>query len=535
MKKVLLLLMVVAAALGAKAQGTALAPQAVTDGKVQLPVDGLYAVTAYYSYTSSDADRLVTFTLPSPVAGVVASSTPGDKIDSDIPNMKLPDFDAETTIVKCLAPKDVPVYLKVAFPALSFEAGTTSVTIDVSSVLYDINYGLTCSDAIALGDEPKFLALTAQTEPPFQMVPVYTSYTAPEAGWLYLNFQPSVSQIEYASDCDGQFKRLKHEYLTQNGATVGAKAMMEVKAGDSFIFRISGFNAAMVTAAVENPEAGTSCDFPIDITPGEVSLPAPAGDYYYRFTPVNEGCVEITSDMSLTDGFVEVMMDCNGTGSFTVYNFMHLRTWVWDRMEYLIHVRKAADTAEAEKFNVAIVEPMPYDNYSTAETLKAGEVYRTPNFAGEYYYRVVAPAEAGKVLKLTTLATPEDAYTRVNLYAPSDLTASVAKGFDMSYGVAPSADYLLKWTVFDVDNAIPFKIDFADDGASVETAVADGVEVSTEVGAVVVRGHGEKVAVTDMAGRVVADTFVNGTVRVALTPGIYLVKAGQYLTKIMIK
>lgn len=534
MKRHFLLSLLTLLTLVASAQGTAMHPEAVRDGDVILPVSGTDAVTAYYKYTSSDADRLVTFTLPSPVATVVASATVGDKIDSDLPNMQLPDFNTETTIVKCLAPKDEPVYLKITFPALTFAADAEWTVVKVSSEEYEVNYGLSCSDPIMLDDGAKFLPLTAQTDPPFMPVPVYTAYTVGEDGWLYLNFQPSVSLVEYASDCNGQFKRLKHEYITQNGKAVGAKAMMEVSEGESFIFRISGFNAVMMTASVENPEPGTSCDFPLDITTGEVAIPAEAGDYFYRITPEHEGCIELTSDASLADGYVGVMMDCNGTGSFTVYNYLHLRTWVWDRMEYLIHINKAHSTAEVEKFNVAIAEPQPYDDIELAETLVSGQTYRTPDFAGEYYYRVVAPDDKENTFKLTTLTTPEDSYTRVNLYNPADMSVSVAKGFDMSYKLSPGVEYLLKWTVFDVANPIAFRIAY-DNGASVDETLADSTSIETIPGAVVVNGNGVLATVTDVAGRMAAQVLVNGSYTVHLAPGVYIVTTGDVTAKIMIR
>lgn len=526
--------MLIPMALMASAQGTATQPEAVTDGAVTLPVNGMNAVTAYYSYTSTDDDRLVTFTLPSPVATVVASATPGNKIDSDIPNMQLPDFTSETTIVKCLAPKDEPVYLKVSFPALSFAPDAVETVINVSSEVYEINYGLSCSEPIAVDDKAVFLPLTMMVEPPFIPTPVYASYTAEKDGWLYLRFQPSVTMIEYASDCNGEFKRIKHEYVMQNNKTVGAKAMMEVKAGESFIFRVTGFNAAMMTASVENPEPGTSCDFPIDITAGEITLPAEAGNYYWRLTPENEGCIEITSDAGLTGGMVEVMMDCNGTGSFAVYNYLHLRTWVWDRMEYLIHINKATATAEAENVNVALVAPQSYDDIGLAETLVAGETYSTPNFAGEYYYRVVAPGE-GYTFKLTTLNNPEDEFTRVNLYNPDEMSVSVAKGFDMSYELSAGVEYLLKWTVFDVDNAMKFKIALDNTGAAIESTEVEAVEIETVKGAVVVTGYGVLATVTDTAGRLVGQTVVNGNATINAEPGVYVVKAGETTTKVMVK
>lgn len=535
MKKHLLLSLLIPAALMASAQGTAAQPEIVADGDITLPVDGRNAVTAYYSYTSADADRLVTILLPSPFAGVVASSTAGDKQSSDVPNVLLPDFTSETTAVKCLAPKDEPLYLKITFPALSFADDAVSATINVSSERYMINYGGSCSDPIQAGKQEVLLPLSAQVDPPFDMNPVYAGYTAPEAGWLYLRFQPSVTMVEYATDCASDFKRLKHEYITENGRTVGARAMMEVAGGDSFIFKVSGFNAVMMTAMVENPEPGTSCDFPIDITPGEVELPAAAGNYYWRITPAHEGYIEITSDASLTDGRVQVMMDCNGTGSFSVYNFLHLRTWVWDRMEYLIHIGKSAPTPGPEKFLVKLVEPQSYDDIGLAETLVPGTLYSTPDFAGEYYFRVIAPSESNQSLHLTTLTTPEDDYTRVNLYDPADMFASVAKGFDMIAPLEAGKEYLLKWTVFDVANPMEFKISY-EDNSSVNTIAGQAVRIDTAAGMIIVEGEGVTATVTDMAGRiVVSHAEVNGRIRIAVEPGIYMVSAGTAVNKVIVR
>ncbi len=512
-------------------------PQIITDGDVTLPVNGTNAVTAYYSYTSTQEDRLVILTLPSPITTVVVSATEGDKIDSDIPSVQVPDFNSLTTTVRCQSPKDKPLYFKITFPALTFDADAVSAVINVTSVPYEICNGESCSDPIEIDSEGAFLPLTAQTEPPFQMNPVYTSYTCAEDGWLYLRFQPSVTQIEYASDCNGSFKRMKHEYIYDHGKTVGAKAMMEVKKGDSFIFRISGFNAAMMSATVENPADGTSCDFPIDIEPGTITLPAEAGDYYWRLTPANEGYIQITSDASLTGGRVEVAMDCNGTGSYDVFNFLHLRTHVWDRMEYLIHIHKAVATAEAETFDVAIYDPIACDDFDTAETLEADKIYATPNFAGEYYYRVVSPGKDYH-LKLHTLTKPEDEYTRVTLYDKKGLTSAstpLDQGFNMDYALTEGVEYFLKWTVFDVANPIQFKVEYDNSLSSVNDVAEAALSVETAQGAIVLSGEDVKATISDMSGNLVFSTKVDGKMPVEVDPGMYVVVLGDFRTKVIVK
>lgn len=64
MKKHILACLLLPVAALAFGQGTASNPQAITDGDVTLPLNGTDAVTAYYSYTSTSEDRLVTLTLP---------------------------------------------------------------------------------------------------------------------------------------------------------------------------------------------------------------------------------------------------------------------------------------------------------------------------------------------------------------------------------------------------------------------------------------------------------------------------------------
>lgn len=533
MKKLYLIAFASLLSAAMNAQGTPESPQPITDGEYTLTIDdGNFRQTMYYVYTAGDENRLLSMTLPTTSAAVTASYTSGNHDTSDISTFCVPDNSNETTLFSCFAPKDTPVYLRVVLQTLAFPAGTTSASMQVTSEPCAINHGLDCTEPIQAHDGTTvFLPLTVQVDPPFMPVPVYVAYTAEHDGWLYLNFKPSVTSVYYASSCDGTFTMLKHEYITENGRTTGAKALIQVEKGEFLIFKISGFNGTMLTTVLENPVPGTSCDFPLDITEGEHPLPAEAGDFYYRITPATEGYIELNSNAPLADGYVEVMMDCNKFGSFTIYDDFHLRTWVYDRMEYLVHIAKGA-TDEGATFSLAVTEPLPCDEPDTAEILTPGEEYTTPPYAGTYYYKISAPAERS-TLKLQTLAEPENNDTRVNLHAPDDLFISLARGLALTYDAEPSAEYILKWTVFDNDHALPFKIIF-DKNTGVESADSEGVRIAAGSGYAEISGSDVPVRIYAPDGRPEAEMTVNGTVRIPLPAGIHIVSCGSCTTKISV-
>lgn len=326
---------------------------------------------------------------------------------------------------------------------------------------------------------PAELPLTVSDEPPFGLVPAYVRFTSPQDGWLYLRFAPSVTQIEYSGELNGEYKRLPHEYVVENNVTVGATAHIAIAKDETMFFRITGFNASTLTLSVENPAPGSSADFPIDITPGTIALPAEAGDYFYRITPAFEGFLEVTSSAPIPGGYVEVAFDGNGTGAFTIGDFIRLRKDVYDRMEYLIHFHKVAATAEAETVNVALTKAQPCDDIFDGEAVTPGQTYSTIPFAGTYYYKISVPQSGDHEIALTTLTAPGSPDTRANLFTTSDRLLSVARGLDMKYTAAAGTEYILQWTVFDLDQAISFKVDLTPVAsiAEIQAAAAGNAEI----------------------------------------------------------
>lgn len=471
MRKFMLVAAAMCAAVTVGAQGSAEVPVPLTDGVYPLTVNpNDYQQVYYFSYTAAE-DALLSLTLPTPTATVIASeSLIGDRIQSDIPLLSAPDYTAETTEVKCFASKDAPVYLKVTLRTFALEASSVPRQIAVSSEPYTINYGVSISDPIDMNTvNPAFLPLTALDEAPFGLKPVYVTYTAPQSGWLYLRFKPSVTQVQYSSTADGEFLNLKHEYIVEDGKTVGAKALLQVGKDDTFYFKITGFNPSMLTLNVENPEPGTTWDFPIDITPGDIELPAAAGDYYYRLTPERESFIEVTSATpDLPGGYVEVAMDGQGTGAFYIYNQIHLRTHVYDRMEYYVHFFKAQSSASPQLVNIALMAPEECDDRFDGQPVMPGETYYTPPFAGTYYYRITPPASGSYEIVLTTLERPESADTRVNLYDINEIGETLARGLDLTYLAEAGKEYLMQWTVFDTNHAIPFRVELLEHNAITE-------------------------------------------------------------------
>lgn len=514
MKKFLLTALSVFACTALHAQTNANEPKVLEEGDNQVAIDwNNFRQTYYFVYTSQE-DQLLTLNIPTENATVVASSSAGDKIDSDIYHLIVPDNLSGTTVFKCLAPKGSPVYLKISIQTWAMEADTESVSIIATPEPYEIKYGLDISDPLEVSEtHPVFLPLKGDPEPPFNLIPVYVAFTAPHSGFLYLNFAPSVTQIDYTDSADGTFTYLEHDYIMSNGKTVGARALLEVEKDDYFIFRITGFNASMMSTTIENPEPGTSCDFPLELVPGEVTLPAAAGDYYWSFTPEKEGFIEVTSDdIQLPDGLVQVMMDGQGTGAFTIYSELRMRAWVYDRMEYLLHISKPIATDSEQKFNAILTEPQACDLRFDPQPMAPGETYRTIPFSGTYYYSIKTPAIGESKIKLTTLELPKNSDTRVNLYAADAIGETLARGFDLTYDAEADTEYVLQWTVFDNDMAIPFIVEIDRTNSIEDIKTASVTSANLEI--------------YELDGKYAGSSIGS------LDPGVYIVKEGDKIYKI---
>lgn len=522
--------------LSAAAQGTATAPEELTTGTKTIAIDEAgFRQVFYYSYTA-DEDCLLSLTLPTASAAVVASYTGGDIYQSEFPTYCIGSEATASTSFACFAPKGKPVFLKITLQVLAFPPGTTSAEIAVAAEPYELNNGQNIAEPVAMQDGmTKFLPLEVDTEPPFLPIASYMAYTVEHDGWLYLNFTPSVTSIYYRHPDEDTFTYLKGEYILENGKTVGTKAFMQVTKDESLLFEIKGFNGAMLTTTLENPDPGTSCDFPLAIDePGLIAIPDEAGDWYWSYTPPKEGFIEITSDMPLTDGHIEVMMDCSHTGSFTIYDEFRLRAWVYDRIDYLIHLKKE-NVTEGAQFMMQLTDALPCDDSFTAPDMESGMEYTTPAFAGTYYYRIAESADKVRDLALHTSASDLDSRTRVNLYYATDLAETLARGLDMTYTLDPGKAYIMKWTVFDNNKAIPFSITLTDKSSSIDEIKSDVTRVSVDGKRVTLSGNDVRAEIYTTDGRCIFSKVINGSANTVMETGVYVVKIGDESVKIIVK
>lgn len=449
------------------AQATFEAPARLEQGENILPVEG-YRAIGFYDFKATE-DCLVTIILPTADSQVFLSTTPQENpTTSELPVMTRRYPDQEEMRIRFIARAGEQLYLKLSFLTwVRPEEGYYTFTTTLSPVT--LGGGTSPEDAIQ-GTDGEEIYLPLSIDENSLMTPVYVTYHANQYGYLFLNFEPSVTQVKYRlGDGEGEFQPLPHTYLYDQGSAYGAKAQIEIEPGLEATFAVTGFSPAVLIFEAVDPDPGTMCEFPIDITPGRVVLPAAAGDWYYRITPEEEGCLEINSPYTLPEGYVQVMMDCNGFNAFTITGELTLRTFVWDRMEYLIHISKPTATAEDEPFEVVIGPELPCDMFQTAEPIAPGERISTPAYAGTYYYKINAPDLIDSTLKLTTYTTPGDDRTRANLYTADDSVETIARGLDMTYVVEPMAEYVLKYTVFDNRQPIEFSIAFEGGHSGIES------------------------------------------------------------------
>ena len=476
-------------------------PAPLVAGDNSIPVSGIRA-TGYYVYTAT-TDELVTITIPVMEASLYVSRTPQENpIESEIKLMTRKFIGNGYVRFMFHAPKNETLYIKATFIAWDLPEGTSAVTMTMSAEAFTYQEARTCSDAIDLNTGKDFYYLPLAFDENMTAEPVYLSFTATQSGYLYLNFEPSVTEIRYATDCAGEFVPLKHSYITEGSQTVGASAHIEIMQGDHFVFCITGFNPALVRIEEVDPEPGTMCDFPIDIEPGKVSLPAAACNYYWRIHCKERGYIEVNSDLSLPGGFVEVMYDCAGTNSFTILDELSLRRFVYDNMDYLIHISKPTDTPEGASFEVKVGPELPCDGFDTAPLVTPGETVSTLPYAGTYYYKVHSP----------------------------DLI-----GLDLRYTVEPNTDYVIKYTVFDNRLSLPFEVRFEGGHSAVKEITGSSELIHTVDGGVVVTCPG-KATVFDIAGRIVSYMESDADKYFALSPGCYVVFVnGMSVRKVMVR
>ncbi len=495
-------------------------PTVLSPGEVSIPVDGIRA-TGYYTYTAP-TDQLLTLYIPSPDATLYVSEQPKENPTySELPVMGRRMTADNKMRYRLLAPKGKQLFMKTSFICWDLpESGNFMIDVSTEDISYKDGY--TPSDPI-IGAEESTIYLPLTVDSDAIMKPVYVSFDTDQYGYLSLDFEPSVTQIDYSYGNSDDYIYLKHNYVMEENQTVGAKAMLPVKPGEHIMFRIKGFAPSILTLKQIDPEPGTICEFPLDVEPGTVTLPAGASDFYYRIKPEEESYIEITSLYSLPGGFVRVMMDCNGFGAFTIYDELNLRAHVWDNMEYIIHVSRPEAPDRPEEFELRLTPELPSDSFYGAEEIEPGNRYETLPFAGTYYYRITAPDLIGSTLKLTTLENPADSDTRASLFDADNDFDVIATGLNLEYTVKPNASYVLKYSVFDNRLALPFSFSF-EGGESGITEMEEGDAA-----------YNGTLRVCAPDGKPVGEFSSEPEMLRTLTPGLYIVIRKGESEKITVK
>lgn len=495
-------------------------PAELTPGEVPLPVDGIRA-TGFYTYTAP-TDQLLTMYIPSPDATLFVSDQPQENPKySELPVMSRRMTDDNCMRYRLLAPKGKQLFMKTSFICWDLpESGAFSINVATEDIEYKDGYSST-DPIMGTEDQTIYLPLTVDSDD--SLKPVYVSFDTDRYGYVTLDFEPSVTQVDYAYGDSDDFSYLKHNYVMENNQTVGAKAMLPIKPGEHIVFRIKGFTPSILKLKQIDPEPGTICEFPLDVEPGMITLPAEACDFYYRIKPQEESYLEITSPYSLPGGLVRVMMDCNGFGAFTIYDELTLRAHVWDNMEYIIHVSKPVATARPEEFELKLTPELPSDSFYDAENIEPEKRYETLPFAGIYYYRITAPDLIGAKLKLNTLGTPADSRTRASLFDADNDFDVIATGLNLEYTVKPTASYILKYSVFDNRLALPFSYSF--EGG--ESGIGEIEEGTT--------ARYETIKVSTPDGKRIAEFQSESEMLRELRPGVYIVVKGEKGEKIVIR
>lgn len=341
------------------------------------------------------------------------------------------------------------------------------------------------------------IPLTISDDYPFLPMPFYLALDASQNGRARLAFAPSITEIKLRRPGESGFRNIEHSYIRDEyGMLQGSESVVPISAGEHLEFIVTGFNPVKLTVTEEDPVPGTMADFPLPAGQGILVMPAEDKDFYWTFTPDEEGYAELNSDISLPGGYVEIMMNPDGFGSFMIQGELSLRCHVWDRMPYIIHLHRAV-AGEPLEFGFRIGPVSDVDEFYPAQALLPEETAETLPYAGTYHYRILSPDLIGSTLKLTTLDTPYDERTRVNLYRGDDPSETLARGLDLEYEVEPKTEYVIVYTLFDNRHPLRFNVSF-EGGES-------GVRIPNA-------GDAREVRAFDLSGKPVGNTTPKGII-----------------------
>lgn len=299
----------------------------------------------------------------------------------------------------------------------------------------------------------------------YSMTVVYATYTAEKDGQLRLK----TSQYVNSATVNG-VECIKESDYNTNTTTIKAA----VKAGQTYDFVFSNYNSFIASSEVVDVVEG-SIDQPYSLNAaGDNKVPAAQGDYYFTYTPTEEGFLQLSSDATLPGGTVKVYDDKSAmvsgnspvaTSEAGTYNLrMEVKSNYGSFKTYYIVVNKLQDSQTDDVFKAEMQAYQPGETEGSAIDLSSmpAEAQTLPQATGTYYYKFVVPANTNKFIVVK--AKKKD-NTTISLYPMGNTynAPTMQNGVLKSYvgGNVYDVTYILK-VAANEESPLSFTVQYAD-------------------------------------------------------------------------
>ena len=411
-----------------------------------------------------------------------------------------------------------------------------------------VEEGDVCGMAIA--------ATTGQNTIPTEKTEKWYAYTATMNGWLSIEPDDSNVSVSFPYSCEN---KNMFNAVTKDGFA----SKIKVLEGNTYViwFKNLGTTRTFTLSETEFVE-GEDCSKPIVITgtenPLSVEFPETIGEWWYQFTPAEDGKMTLSCDMEAerdADYNINDLKYKLGDCMQTEYS-----TSSWDNtagktvmkstfvvtggQPVFIHVKRAVASTQKGTMTIATRELQPGESCSLPIEVESNTIMVANGFNSR--------AEA---VWFKVELVPGDFYIDglgfgMYLYKDCNSTNYLAmaqyQGYDydkygyiykLSYTVTEAGSYYLQWYQSDyADNVVTLSGSaFTDPTAIKNESYADGNLVRGLSGSILVdTKEATQVNIYDISGKLVEATQVDGTAMFRMRPGLYLVRVGDNVTKVVV-
>ena len=441
MKKIITLTLMLCFALCTWAQTSATTALPLPMGDVYYQFsDASGYKTVYYTYTASSSyDELLTLTY---TTANRVTFTITDKVNGS----RYTTITGNSGCINMLAlEKGKSIVIEVKRyndNKIQFTAETTRI---------DLAAGQSCNYPVEIVDNKKFYVTKNAS-----YSPSYLSYTATKSGTLSMLTYNSISGLTVQEGCNGNPVKLS---VSQN-ADYSNSVSTPVEAGKTYIFSGTCYSSVVGSVELMEMEIGKTCDAPYDAVEKGNVLPAAAGEYWYAYTPKQDGYLCLTSAQTQFNGSVKFVKNCSAAlPLYEASGYLGARLNVEANRVYLFCIKKEAATVSNQTFDLAIEGEKPGDTFKNPMVIAAG-THNTPVYKGKVYYKLSVPAENCFVTIESEKKFDNDK-TRMELYSIEYSAIPVAEGVNKILHEAKANDeYILAWDCQEEMNNFPFTVTY---------------------------------------------------------------------------